>query len=271
AEAVVPPDDVLEDLVVPSVVRRVDDPLVLPAAPRMCSGRRKRDVEAAGELGQLLTPLDHRAGGLREVVAPARLGLSLGHDQLAAEMLVELGARGRLLQLLEAVRQLQGLGIEERELLFDRDREVAALLERLASRSDLLVRAQTLRVAHGASLSEALTAAPRRSTSSSAPPPPGERPSRARGASPLAGRAGVGASCRDRPWSSRGRGAGADTRPPRRPRSRPTPSVGRRAAARRRQRLPQRPCRRPRERSRARRRRPPAAAGARGVGARAAR
>src|SRR5215210_1293312 len=35
AEAVVPPDDVAKDLVVPAVVRRVDDPLLLPWAPRV--------------------------------------------------------------------------------------------------------------------------------------------------------------------------------------------------------------------------------------------
>src|SRR5262249_32040133 len=38
AEAVVAPDDVLEDLVVPPVVRSVDDPLVLPRAPRVRAG-----------------------------------------------------------------------------------------------------------------------------------------------------------------------------------------------------------------------------------------
>ena len=43
AEGVVPPDDVAQELVVAAVVRRVDDPLVLPAAPRDgCRSRRAR-------------------------------------------------------------------------------------------------------------------------------------------------------------------------------------------------------------------------------------
>src|SRR5207247_8972891 len=48
AEAVVAPDDVLQEIVVPPVVRRVDDALVLPAAPGMSAGRREPDSETIG-------------------------------------------------------------------------------------------------------------------------------------------------------------------------------------------------------------------------------
>ena len=198
-EAVVAPDDVPEDLVVPRVVRRVDDALVLPAAPRMSPRRRDRNVALRDELLQLVAALDHRVGDLREIVAASGLDLDLGRDQLADEMVVELGAGRRGLHLLEPVRQLERLGIEQRELLLDRDGEVPPLLERLASRSDLLVRAQTLRVAHAASLNEALAGAPRRSTSSSSRRRRAVRRVRARGASPPAARAGGAASPGDRP------------------------------------------------------------------------
>ena len=45
AEAVVPPHDVAEVLVVAPVVGRVDDALVAPRAPRMRPGRTERDAE----------------------------------------------------------------------------------------------------------------------------------------------------------------------------------------------------------------------------------
>ena len=46
-EGVVAPDDVAEDLVVAPVVRRVDDPLVLPAAPRVRPGAAEPDLQLA--------------------------------------------------------------------------------------------------------------------------------------------------------------------------------------------------------------------------------
>src|SRR3954465_9478820 len=169
AEAFVAPDDVPQDLVVPPVVRRVDDPLVLPSAPGMRAGRREPDVEAADELGELLPALRHLLGDLRKRRTASRLDLDLGGDQLADEVLVELGARGGALELLEAIRQLERLRIDELELLLDRDREVLPVLEGLAGGPDLLVRGQALSIAHVASVNEAIGAARRRSTSSSAP------------------------------------------------------------------------------------------------------
>ena len=62
AEGVVAPDDVAEQLVVAPVVRRVDDPLVLPAAPRMRAGRAEQDALLARERVQLRAPLGHLRG-----------------------------------------------------------------------------------------------------------------------------------------------------------------------------------------------------------------
>src|SRR5207237_7174965 len=70
---------------------------------------------------------------------------------------LELRAGGGRLELLEPVRQLERLGVEERELLLDRDREVGRRLEPLPGERDLLGRGQTLLVAHpGATLDEGL-------------------------------------------------------------------------------------------------------------------
>ena len=44
---------------------------------------------------------------------------------------------------------VERLGIEDRELLLDRDREVLRLLELLAGGAELLLRAEALRVSHG--------------------------------------------------------------------------------------------------------------------------
>ena len=87
-------------------------------------------------------------GGLRERVAAAGADLDLGGDQLADEVRLELGAPRGLLQLLEAVDELERLGIEERELLLDREREVGRRLEGRARRREQLLVADLLLVAH---------------------------------------------------------------------------------------------------------------------------
>jgi len=79
-EAVVAPDHVAEDLVVPPVVRGVDDPLVLPAAPRMGADRGEPEAELRGERAELLAPLDHALGRLAEVLAAAGPDLDLRGD-----------------------------------------------------------------------------------------------------------------------------------------------------------------------------------------------
>ena len=156
AEAVVAPHDVLQELVVPAVVRRVDDPLVLPAAPRMRSGRRQADAQAPGQRAELSASLDHPLRGLEEGVATAGLDLDLRGDQLADEVRLELGPGSRRLELLEAVRQLERPRVEERELLLHRDGEVGRRLEGLAGKLDLLVRGQNLLVTHAPTVIEAI-------------------------------------------------------------------------------------------------------------------
>ena len=61
AERVVPPDDVAEQLVAAPVVRRVDDPLLLPGAPGMRARRAERDAELVRERAQLGSPLGDAA------------------------------------------------------------------------------------------------------------------------------------------------------------------------------------------------------------------
>ena len=92
AEGVVAPDDVAEELVVAAVVRRVDDPLVLPAAPRVRAGRAEREPELAREGAELRPPLDHRRGRLGEVGALAGPHLGLGRDQLADQVRLDVGS-----------------------------------------------------------------------------------------------------------------------------------------------------------------------------------
>ena len=76
-EGVVPPDDVAEQLVVPAIVRRVDDPLLLPRAPGVRPGGAKCDTLGVGQGEQLLAPLRHTRGQLVEGVAPAGSHLDL--------------------------------------------------------------------------------------------------------------------------------------------------------------------------------------------------
>jgi hypothetical protein len=148
AEAVVPPDDVLQDLVVPLVVRRVDDPLLLPRTPRMRAGRGEQDAVVVCELSQLASAFGDTRRRFRERLAAARPHLDLGRDQLADKVLVELSAPGRRLQLLEAVRERERLRIEDRELFLDGQGEIGAGVELLAREAQLVLRAEPLLVAH---------------------------------------------------------------------------------------------------------------------------
>src|SRR6266498_4012936 len=145
-EAVVAPDDVAQELVVAAVMRRVDDALLLPGAPGMRPGGGERDADRLGELEELRPPLSQPGRGLVEVLAAARADLDLRGDQLANEVLLERRPGGGRLELLEPVRQRQRRRIEDRELLLDREREVARLLVPLAGGADLLLRAQALGV-----------------------------------------------------------------------------------------------------------------------------
>src|SRR5262249_11356488 len=130
-ERVVAPDDVTQDLVVPAVVGRVDDALLLPRAPGMRAGCRQADADRVRELEQLRTALADLRGHLVERVAAAGADLDLRGDQLADEMLLERRALRRCLKLLEAIGEVESLRVEDGELLLDGDREVGRRLELL--------------------------------------------------------------------------------------------------------------------------------------------
>src|SRR4051812_17456360 len=115
-ERVVPPDDVAQQLVVPSVVGSVDDPLLLPRAPWMGAGRGKAYSERIRQRAKLRAPFADALHAVDEGLAAPGAHLRLGRDQLADEMRLELGADGRLLDLLEAADEAEGGGIEQREL-----------------------------------------------------------------------------------------------------------------------------------------------------------
>jgi hypothetical protein len=105
AEGVVSPHDVPQQLVVLTVVRRVDDSLVLPAAPRMRACRPEREAELRGDGLKLRAPLDHERGSLGEVGALAGADLCLRRDQLADEVRLDLRPHRSGLHLLEAVHE----------------------------------------------------------------------------------------------------------------------------------------------------------------------
>ena len=122
AERVVAPDDVAEELVVPAVVRRVDDALVLPAAPRVRAGRAERELLLAGERVELRAPLLHRRGRLAEssVQRPVRTSTSEAISSpttCSASSVCSAAAFSSSKRFVE----LERLGVEERELLLDRD------------------------------------------------------------------------------------------------------------------------------------------------------
>ena len=110
AERVVPPDDVAQQLVAQAVVRRVDDPLLLPRAPRMRAGRAERDAELrrrarcswARRLGisaaasAKVSQRPVRTSTSDAISSPTRCGSS------------SVPSRGSL-QLLEAVRRARGV------------------------------------------------------------------------------------------------------------------------------------------------------------------
>jgi hypothetical protein len=90
----------------------------------------------------------HLGRRLGEALATAGADLDLGCDQLADEMRLELGRLRRGVHLLEPVDERERLGIEEGELLLDRDGEVgAAVVGRAGVRQQLLV-GDPLLVAH---------------------------------------------------------------------------------------------------------------------------
>ena len=103
----------------------------------MGSGRTEHESLLPGELVERHTVPFDLEGRLTELGAAPRPNLDLRRDQLADEMLLKLGAPRSRLQLLEAIDQPERVGIEQRELLLDREGEVAAVLEGIASRREL--------------------------------------------------------------------------------------------------------------------------------------
>jgi len=114
----------------------------------MCAGGAELKSLLAGQRLQLCATLPHPRGGLGKVGALPRSYLGLRRDQLADEMLVELRALRRSLQLLEAVDELEVLGVEQRELLLDGDGEIGAALERFTGARELLLGGKPLLLAH---------------------------------------------------------------------------------------------------------------------------
>ena len=153
----------------------------------MRAGGGERDAVRVDEGAELRAPLDHPLRRLAEGLGAARPDLDLGGDQLPDEVLLELRARGRRLEFLEPVGELERVGVEERELLLDGDGQVVGVLERLACECDLLLRREPLRVTHATIVFEAVsTIWSRRLASSNASQQRGARLVRARDARPAA-------------------------------------------------------------------------------------
>ena len=105
----------------------------VPVAP-------SEDPHRLDERLELGTALGHRAGDVGERVLPARADLDLGGDQLADEMLLERRPGAAACTSSKRFVEVERAGVDERELLLDRDREVRRVLELLARERDLLVR-----------------------------------------------------------------------------------------------------------------------------------
>ena len=102
----------------------------------------------SASVAELLPPLAEQRRGVGERVAAAGADLDLGGDQLADEVRLELRSQRGFLELLEAVDEAERLGVEERELLLDGDREVGDGVERLARAREHLLVADPLLLAH---------------------------------------------------------------------------------------------------------------------------
>ncbi len=90
----------------------------------MRPGGAERDAELVRQLTQLGSALGDPRHDFSEGLAPPGPDLDLRCDQLADEIRLELGALRGCFEVLETVRERQGLGVEDRELLLDGDREV---------------------------------------------------------------------------------------------------------------------------------------------------
>ena len=150
AERVVLPHDVAEDLVIATVVRRVDDPLVLPVRPWMGAGCAEGEPERLDKSGELDPALGDQCGHVRERLDTPRLDLRLRGDQLTDQVRLGRGVTRCLLHVLEAIDEIEARRIEESELFLHGDREVVCRLVALACLHQQLVVSHLLLVTHGA-------------------------------------------------------------------------------------------------------------------------
>ena len=123
APGVVALDDPAQLVAQPVVVLGVDDPLVEVVRPGMRPGRGERRVVLGRQREQPAAAVALALGRVGEGLTAPGPDLDLGVDQLAADRRGELVVGlGGVVQLLEAVLELERLRIEDRELLLDPDR-----------------------------------------------------------------------------------------------------------------------------------------------------
>src|SRR5690348_14309032 len=118
---------------------------------------READADGVRQRAQLRAPLAQLLGRLGERLAPAGAHFCLGGDQLADEVRLQVGAAGRVLELLETVDELEARRVDERELLLDGEREVGRRLEARTRRREQLLVADLLLLAHGSTLDAGCT------------------------------------------------------------------------------------------------------------------
>ena len=121
-----------------AVVGRVDDPLVEVVRPRVNAGRRQRQPHRLRQREQPPPPLPLHLGGLGERLASPRADLDLRGDQLTGRRLrQDIVAPAGLVEVLEAVLELERLRIDDGELLLEADGEIGGALEHLARRAEV--------------------------------------------------------------------------------------------------------------------------------------
>jgi hypothetical protein len=111
----------------------VDDVLLAVVRQRVGAGRPEPHAMALGEREQAAARFLLLGARVGDVQALARADLDLRGDQLAGDRVGQHRvAHAGVAQVLETRDQLQRLGIEERPLLLDADRQVLGDLEGLA-------------------------------------------------------------------------------------------------------------------------------------------
>ena len=132
AEGVVPPSHVFQALLDAAVVLGVDDRLLAVVGPRMRSSGAQRHALAPASANRRPRALALAGERVVQVRSDARDDLDLRGDQLAGDALVQdaVALRGGA-QLLEARHEIEGVRMQDRELLLHADGEVGRLGKRL--------------------------------------------------------------------------------------------------------------------------------------------